>query len=238
MVKNQRWFWGAGLVALVSATALGQAATKLYVNGNLVSSNVKMVNGVPYVPLADLAKGQGMQLTKRADGYSLMPQGGANQMAGKFNGKIGEKLFTGKYVLIVRSVETVPVYKGKYRNLYGDVEGGATNDVIVINCTVSNGVKTPLELVIDEWTWEPKGFSMHNALADMSGKSYAVTKYDVNYSETAPGGVKLLPGASADFALVFKVPKDTKPKDLVFSFLDYARRTDDPPVDVRVSLQP
>lgn len=46
----------------------------------------------------------------------------------------------------------------------------------------------------------------------------------------------LLPGAAADFALVFSVPKGTKPGALVFTCLEYPPPTQSDLDDVRVSL--
>jgi hypothetical protein len=134
-------------------------------------------------------------------------------------------------------VEQVSTYKGKYRNLYGDVDAGPTDTIFVVECAVSNGMKSKQELVLDDWEYKPKNIVTNTALADTSGQSHAVTKWDVAATEGSPNGVALLPGASSNFALVFKVPKDTQPKDLVFSFLPYDKRADVQAVDVRVSLQ-
>jgi len=213
-------------------------ALKLFINGKLASSRVKVIDGVAYVPAEDVAAAQGMQLSKRAEGgFSIMPAGGANQLEGKFHGKIGEKLFTGQYGLLVKSVESANTYTGKFRNLFGDVAADPTTDIIVVNCTISNGLKTQQNLVVDDWEYKPKDVATNTSLADMNGQSYPVHKWDVKWTEIAPGGVKLLPGASADFALVFKVTKGAQPKDLVFSFLPYDKRAEQKPVDVRISLK-
>lgn len=237
MNMNHRIFAVGIALSLAATVAIAQGGAKLFINGKLVSSKIKVIDGVPYVPVADVAKGQELQLVKRPDGYSLMPAGGANQLAGKYEGKIGQRLFTGQYGLTVTKVENLPIYKGKYRNLYGDVEADDQNAVIVVSCTIHNGVKTTQNLVVDDWKWEPKGFQTNTSLANTNGQSFPVHKWDVRWTETAPGGVKLLPGASSDFNLVFKVPKDTVAKDLIFSFLPYDKRTDSKPLDVRISLQ-
>jgi hypothetical protein len=235
---------GKVLLATAGAMAIGWMAVaqsgtpKLFINGKLASSRLRVIGGVVYVPAEDVASAQGMQLAKRSDGgYNIQPAGGANQLAGRYQGKIGEKLFTGQYALLVKNVENVDSYKGRFRNLYGDIKTDATDDLIVVSCTISNGLKTQQNLVVDDWEFKPKDIVTSTSLADTNGQSYPVHKWDVKWTETAPGGVKLLPGAASDFALVFKVTKGAQPKDLIFSFLPYDKRADQKPVDVRISLQ-
>jgi hypothetical protein len=224
------------LLGLSGVVALAQGGAKLYLNGKLVSSKVRVIDGVPYVPLNDVAASQGMQVSKRSDGYNLLPQGGANQVAGKFEGAIGKPVFTGEYSLLVKSVEETQKYEGKYKNLYGRGEAGPNEALIIVNCQVKNGMKTKQNLVFDNWEYQGR-VSTNTALADTEGRSYEPYLWDVKATEIGPTGVTLLPGAAADFALVFKVSKGAKPKDLVYSFLRYSDRMDKKPTDVRVSLK-
>ena len=76
----------------------------------------------------------------------------------------------------------------------------------------------------------------NTGLIDDQGHSYQPLDYDarqerdkiMNYR-----GAAILPGAVADFALVFSVPKGTKPKSLVFTIREYSEPTG---TDLQVSL--
>ena len=203
------WVLIAGVGAL-GGVALAQGVSKLYVNGKLASSDVRLINGVAYVPVKDIAAAQGWQVEKRADGVNLLPSGGANQLAGKFTGKIGERVFTGQYGLTVTSVEENQKYEGKYSNLYGQGEATGNDKVIVVNCRVTNGMTTKQNLVFDNWDYNNKVVS-NTALADMQGRSYPPHRWDIKATESAPNGVTLLPGASVDSRLSSK-PRRTRPR--------------------------
>jgi hypothetical protein len=226
----------AALAGMSGAVALAQGGTKLYLNGALVSSKVKVIGGVPYVPVSDVAASQGMQVAKRADGFNLVPAGGANQLSGRFTGAIGKPLFTGQYSLLVKSVEEAQKYEGKYKNLYGRGEAGPSETLLLVTCQVKNGMKTKQNLVFANWKYRGD-IQTNTSLADSEGHSYEPYLWDIKPTETAPDGVTLLPGAAVDFVIIFKVPKGTQPKDLVYSFMRYEDRTDKKPLDVRIALK-
>src|SRR5436189_1690352 len=88
-----------GLWAVAAAaSARAQGSVKLILNGKVASTDVRMINGRPYVPLADIARATGQVLVKKGSGYEIIAQGGANQVEG-LHGKIGDTLFDGKWRL-------------------------------------------------------------------------------------------------------------------------------------------
>jgi hypothetical protein len=60
--------------------------------------------------------------------------------------------------------------------------------------------------------------------------------YDVAADENAPLSAYALPGASVPFTIIFAVPQNIQVKDLVYSIVRYAQRTDKKGTTVRVSL--
>src|SRR5688500_15525819 len=83
-------------VWMLGTPAEGQGGKTLVINGKVVSRDVRIINGRPYAPLADIARGMGQTLAKRGSGYELAAAGGANQVEG-LRGKIGDTLFDGKW---------------------------------------------------------------------------------------------------------------------------------------------
>lgn len=57
---------------------------------------------------------------------------------------------------------------------------------------------------------------MSTSLTDIDAQSYQPTGYDVMADEGAPLGKYALPGASLNFSIIFRVPPETKLKDLFF----------------------
>src|SRR5439155_19373181 len=84
---------------LVAAAGVGwaaQRATRVYLDGKLVSANVINRNGSMYVSVSDVASALGLHVVKRSDGIDLTHAGGANQVQG-MAGKVGDDLFNGKF---------------------------------------------------------------------------------------------------------------------------------------------
>ena len=93
-----------GLGALAAAAALAQGGVRLILNGKVASTDVRMINGRPYAPLADIARATGQVLVKKGSGYEIIAQGGANQVEG-LHGKVGDTLFDGKWRFKVVDVQ-------------------------------------------------------------------------------------------------------------------------------------
>jgi hypothetical protein len=223
----------AGIVAGICWAAAG---TKLYVDGKLASSRVVIVDGRAYVPVVDVAEALGMTVGQVEDGYALTREGGANQVEGVAQGGIGDELFTGKWRFQVLSVEQG---RDQYTERYYQQErsikpNGADEELIVVNCRVKNATEATVSPILTE------RLPGDTALADDAEHSYAPIDYDarqeINKTQSYAASA-LLPGAAAEFALAFSVPKGTHPKALVFSLMAYPNDVGrDDHTNVRVEL--
>jgi len=230
---------GAGLA--VAVVALAQAGgTKLVMNGSVASTSVRVIDGRPYAPVADMAKALNMTVVKRADGYEITRAGGANQVEG-LNGKVGDVLFDGRWRFSVLEVKPVE----SYTMTSPDTEPVGGNDIaatmsydnrthvltpkpgyrlLAIRCRIINGRTTNQNF----WT----GSDVHNALTDAEGEAWPPVAYDYVGApiQTKP----LLPGSKIDFSIIFAVPEKANVKDLVFTLK--ANNSSEKPNDVRVAL--
>jgi len=231
------------LVAPVSlgmvAAALAQAGRTLTLNGKTASTDVRLIDGRPYAPLADIARATGQIVVKKGNGYELIAAGGANQVEG-LRGKVGDTLFDGKWRFRVVDIQRVPSYTMRRE---GGIDPGKTgsraefdadgktfrakpgNEFVIVNAHVSNGQKSTLAF--------GSAYGEHTALTDDQGSSYTPVGWDQE------GGMfttkAMLPGAGQDLAAIFLIPEGTKLKDLVFTLTNVSDRE---PHDARVSLQP
>jgi len=231
---------GVALILTASAACVW-ADQNLVVNGKIASTTVRTIDGTPYVKVSDIAKAFSMTLMKRPGGYEIAKPGGANQVQG-LQGKIGDLLFDGRWRFQVLSVSQPEAYTMKTPdNEPSSYPADTLNfdrktqvvrpkpgyKLVVIQCRISNGQKSKQTF----WLAAKDG---NNALADRQGESYAPVGYDL---EGAPIQSKpLLPGAKTEFPILFSVPQNVEPKDLVFTLRnnDFTQKGN----DVRVSLTP
>jgi hypothetical protein len=207
-------------------------------NGNIASNSVRVIDGKAYVPLADIAKAQGMVVVPIDGGYEIKKAGGATPIKG-LQGKVGDVLFDGKWRFQVLSVQAADSYQMKTQGggdyaVYRDLaefelparvyrpKPGYT--LIVMQCRVTNARNSNQAL----WVFNAE---THTALADMDGESHPPIGFD--FAGAPLQSKELLPGAKLDFALLFSVPEDTKLKDLVFTLRNIGEKG----TDVRVSLR-
>jgi hypothetical protein len=101
------------------------------------------------------------------------------------------------------------------------------HQLAIVRVRVANGTKERQML----WTAisDPK---VRTAIADTDGGSHVPIAYDFAGGPTQTTAI--LPGASMTFNVVFSLPSNTRPKDLVFTLIDNAGLK--PGNDVRVSL--
>lgn len=223
----------------VAAAFAIQATQKLIVNGATASTDVRMIAGKAYVPLADVAKALDYTVQKAAGGYELIKAGGATQIANKNVGKIGEEIFTGKWrftvVSVQRVAEAAPEYLPDEKWTRRTADKGM--EIVVVKCRLKNGTSAKDTIVLDKW----KG--NNTTLTDEEENSYEPTQhgYDAKMSEHFPDGATFLPGAAINFNIRFEVPKKSEPKDLVFAVIRYSERSESNPnlrTDIRVHLSP
>lgn len=230
------------LGALMLAAGPGRAQGTLTMNGGVISTDVRSMGGGVYVKLADMAKALGMVIVKRPGGYELQKPGGANQVQGVLQGKVGDLLFDGQWRFKVLSVDSPQTYTTKTPGI--DLRGISTikydegakllsaapgYKLVIVQCRVSNGQKSP------QTFWLGHN-DVRNALTDTQGESYPPFGYDL---EGAPIQSKsLLPGAGVSFPILFSVPEATQLKDLIFTLRDNDFSGKNKFSDIRVSLVP
>ncbi len=234
------------LIALSLAVCAlpAHAGDTLVMNGKTVSADVRLIGGSPYVKIEDIARALGLVVTKRAGGkYEITKAGGANQVKGVAEGKVGDMLFDGRWRFQVVSVQTPDSYTMKtpsseptsypadtlnYDRTTHAVGAKPGYKLVVLACVLANGQKTTQTF----WLRPIAGRSINNALADNEGGSHVPVGYDL---EGAPIQSKpLLPGAKLSFSILFVVPQATVVKDLVFTLTNNDSQGTN---DVRVSLK-
>jgi len=231
---------GAVTLLLTVASLCWAASTglQLLLNGKVASTGVRVIDGRAYVPVDDVARALGLQVTKTKGAYLLATAGGANQVQGARQGKIGSELFTGKWRFQVTGVQQAESYVERYYQEKRTIKPRNPGEtLIIVTCRLKNGLtKTQSPLVTER-------MPANTALADDLGQSYSPLDYDARQQSDKIGsyeGAPLLPGAGMDLALLFSVPAGTKAKALVFTLSTYP---DDVGAtvhgtDVRISLAP
>lgn len=246
-----------GLVVLGAAAAgaaFGQAGRTVMFKDDVVSRDIRVINGRPYVPLADMAKALGGFAVKTASGWQIKTKdqttastttsdtgatGGTmngNPVAGA-SGSIGDSLSDGKWRFQVVNYQDVDSYtlqrdggvdvRKLQRN--ADVQGKTIQakpdySLIVVNCQVKNGQKQAQAF--------GSGYGRNTALIDTKGVSYAPIGWDQDGGMQA---TKPLPvGATDDIAAIFLVPFGTQVASATFTL---GNVSDPAPHDVHVSLQ-
>jgi hypothetical protein len=224
-----------------AAGALGQTALRLIVAGKTVSTDIRIIDGRPYVPLSDMAKAMNGALVKHKGGYEITlgsvdtttPEagavaGGANEVRGT-RGKIGQVLFNGKWRFSVLSVDHAASYDSQFlpeKRTF--TPSGDTDELVLVRCRMKNGQNETKVAMLSPI------HPHHTALTDNQGQSYAPVDYDKRGGHTDEGPT-MLPGSQTEFAIVFSVPKGTVLKDLVFSVQNF-EETPDGGTDVRITL--
>lgn len=212
---------GLAGVAAIGSTLLVQ---QVRIEGKVATNDVITRNGKTYVPISDVAKALGMTVVKTGSGWDLVRAGGANMVQG-LRGKVGEELFNGKYRFTVVKITRTPSYTPQFAKLGFDLTpASAENEIVAIHCRLKNGTKEAVTFDIL--------MGKNTALTDDKEQSYAA--YNGGSVDMVARAPRVIPGAAADFALTFEVPKTAELKDLVFTVNDLTAK-DSP--DFRVSLK-
>jgi hypothetical protein len=203
-----------GALALVAALAVGAAAlaqakdTVLMYGGKVASRKVRVINGESYVPVRDIAGALGLTVVPRPGvGIELTREGGANQVEG-LRGKVGDTLFTGFWRFQVTGIKVYKNYE-RINSYYGETEIGPNgeNDVLLaVECIARNGQKESAALRV---------LSDKTQVAGTDGTSMVLKDCDMRIDGARTYSAGVLPGAAHKVVLVFSVPKDFEPKDLV-----------------------
>lgn len=193
----------AMVVAGAALAWTGWAGSRLYYNGKVVSTGLITRQGVTYVPLKDVAAALALTIQPRSDGCALVHPGGGMQVEG-LNGKIGDDLFNGETRLKVVKVVRGDTYQRQFSQ-GSDYTAPPGQDIVAVVLRMKNGTnKTLFPNVTGK---DP------TALTDEDEHVYE----GGSFPDGAGRNINLLPGAAADFALVFTVPKSAKLKDLVYT---------------------
>lgn len=227
----------AGTFALAQNNAL-----KLLLNGKVASTRIRVLGGQPYVPLTDIARALGQSVAKTSGGYEIGTAGGANQIAG-LTGKVGDTLFDGSWRFQVTKVTEAQTYSDRYTQKRPEEYTAEENSkLVLVDVTVKNGTLQQNSLSMSQFDGKN-----NTSLAGADGSSIPRTSYDLRSGDgvhwgaggASDGTPNILPGAKQDFTIIFKVPKNFQPKDLIYT-LAYQKDPLSPAkhVDLRVSLQP
>lgn len=205
----------------VGALAVGKwQSLSLVMNGKVVSSRVRTIDGEAWVPVRDLARAQGMTVQKTGGRLELVEGGGANQVDG-LRGRIGDTVFDGSWRLTVHNFEQVDSYhvvshtSTDYSITHGvsefqdDTFTPRSGYVLyVADCTVKNGTHEN-----QQYDWNP--IDNKTAVADSSGSSHSWLVFDI--PSPSFNSRPVLPGSAINFKICFAVASDAKPQDLIIT---------------------
>ncbi len=250
----------AALVALgagAAGAALAQAGSRsVTFQDTVVSQDIRVFNGRPYVPLADMAKALGGFAVRTAGGYQIKtkasqaeasgdtdtpaggPAAGVGAASAGLSGKLGDTLSDGKWAFRLSDYKALDTY-----TLQRD--GGVDAAMLGGNADVHGSTidaKPDYSLVavvcrIKNGQRQAQAFASgagrDTALIDDKGVSYTPVGWDQDGGMLATK--PLPPGATADVTAIFLVPFGTNLRDAVFTLANVSDRT---PHDVHFALGP
>ena len=139
-----------------------------------------------------------------AQSVTPMPRGRNSR-----EGKLGDEVSTHEWIFRVSNVQETNEYAERYYQAQRVIRPQGENDVLII---VDARIKNPLQHTQSPVLTER--YPGNTGLIDDMEHSYQPLDYDARQLDDKIGsyeGAPVLPGSSADFALVFSVPKGTKP---------------------------
>lgn len=212
--------FGVGAVAVTAVAASLFTESKLVFSGQEVSTDYFVKNGRTYVPLSDVAKVMNLAVKKTASGFELVPRGISGQAEG-LNGKVGDELSCGPFLLKVTDVVETQSYTREH----------------------GSGTEAPFrdgdKLVVVKFHIQNKT-SETQSLDTLGGELTALTDADQSYkskNNDGPRAPDMLRGSSVDFALLFYVPKTMVPKDMVYQLHSYNLKSGYKDYTFRISLK-
>ena len=247
---------GAALASAALAQAGGRSTVMF--QDAVVSQDIRVVNGRPYVPLADMAKALGGFAVKTASGYQIKTKAadteaagvgdtgtpGMGEMAGLngatagLSGKLGDTVSDGRWAFQLADYKAQDTYTLQRDGGVDAAKLGGNADVNggTIDAKPDYSVVTVICRVKNRQK-QPQAFASgggwDTVLIDDKGVSYAPIGWD------QAGGMlatrPLPPGATAEVTAIFLVPFGTNLRDAVFTLANVADRT---PHDVHFALGP
>lgn len=179
--------------------------------------------------MADVAKALGQSVVRVSGGYEIRVAGGVNQLAGQFQGKVGDQILTRLFRVQIQKVERATSYTMQFdKNSTAIQPRNADEELVIITASLRNakqsGVVAP-SLGINN--------SGNTALTVADGRSFPPIAYDSPSGANVGGGFTLLPGAAINFVVIFSVSKGA---DITALMLRVGEYGDTGSKDVRVSL--
>lgn len=145
--------------------------------------------------------------------------------------KQGNEVSTAQWIFEVRDITETNEYAERYYQEERIIRPqGKKDTLIVVDARLKNRLSKTQSPVLTE---RQPG---NTGLIDYEGRSYQPLDYDARQIQDktqSHEGASVLPDAVVDFALIFSVPKGTKPKTLIFTASTYL---DSGATDVEVPL--
>jgi hypothetical protein len=133
-------------------------------------------------------------------------------------GKIGDELSTAEWTFQVLKIHETDEYVERYYEEKIIRPRGKNDSLVIVDARLKNPLHQTQSPVLTERE------SGNTGLIDDTGHSYQPIDYDARQWKdkwVSGEAAAVLPDAIADFALVFSVPRGTKPKSLVFTLKTY-----------------
>ena len=216
----------AGIATIYAIPPL--VGTILSINGKQVSSRVRVIDGESWVPVKDIAQGQGLVVTASGHQINLVTPGGANQV-GSLTGKVGSTLFDGHWKFSIAKFQQVDSFKistktGSDYGTYNPVS--EINDNVITpkpgyklyaaECMLKNGMTHEAQ-----FEWSPG--DTKTSVADTAGVNHPWLVWDI--ASEAFVTKPMLPGSAVSFKICFAVVDTATPQDVVVTLLTLGEKT-------------
>jgi hypothetical protein len=213
-------------------------------DGETMSTDVVMMRGRAYVPLADVARAMGRRAVKSGNVYTLvsdparLPESATARAAeiarpstASSRNAMNTDIARAGWVLRLLSADVAPTY---VRQFGADTEPIAVqrkgDHLVVARFRLTNASNFTKDVYFD------RSYAANTAIIDDESHGYPPVTYDSRNSEYSSS--RMLPGTVHEFALVFSVPADTRLSELVYSVASSGQTSTDKPTDFRVALSP
>lgn len=233
-----------GFASIACSARAGTNPQRLVRDGATLSTDVIVVRGRAYLPLADAARAMGRRAVMTGDVYTLVRVSpGHSESARKAatqavsparstpKNAMNMDIAGGGWVLRLLSADVTSSY---VRQFGADMDPIAVqrkgDQLVVAHFRLTNASNATKDVYFDRF------YAANTAVIDDASRGYPPLSYDSRNSEYASS--RMLPGTMHEFALVFSVPADTRLSELVYSVASAGPDGADKPIDFRVALTP